>query len=248
MSYDNKSSTNDNEKEKFWINDFRVLYINNNYLKFFPTIQMTQIEQLNALTRFFIYYIIIILIFNMDEKLLYFPITLIFLIVIFYIIFKSNHIRQKKNINSYTVSLNDNNISNNKPNDKMNNSNQPKYTIDELVDYQNNTCRRPSIDNPFMNPSLVDYNNGDPPKACNIDDDEIKDDIRINFNHELFRDIDDIWERKNSQRQFYTVPNTSVPNNQVEFAKWLYLTPGNCKTNTEKCLRWEDLRFRGLVL
>lgn len=122
------------------------------------------------------------------------------------------------------------------------NDNESLYTMDELVDYQKNTCRRPSSDNPFMNTDVTEYNTGDPPVACNADDEEVNDEINVNFNHELFRDVDELWERKNSQRQFYTMPNTAVPNNQVEFAKWLYYIPKTCKEDSVGCLRYVDLR------
>lgn len=122
------------------------------------------------------------------------------------------------------------------------------FTVDEIDEFNRNTCRRPTRDNPFMNPDLTEFNNGDPPVACNSYDEDINDEMKINFNHELFRDVDELWERKNSQRQFYTVPNTGIPNNQTEFAEWLYKVPETCKQNhsnngPSSCLRYEDLRF-----
>ena len=95
-----------------------------------------------------------------------------------------------------------------------------------------------------MNSDILNYNTGDPPEACNVDDELIKEDMKVNFNHELFRDVDELWERKNSQRQFYTTPNTTVPNNQKEFAEWLWKVPKTCKEDQQGCLRWEDLRFK----
>jgi hypothetical protein len=120
------------------------------------------------------------------------------------------------------------------------------YTVDELEDYRKNTCRKPTRENPFMNPDITEFANGDDhvPAACNADDDDINDEMRINFNHDLFRDVDDLWERANSQRQFYTTPNTMIPNNQKEFAEWLYKIPKTCKEDGINCLRYEDLRFK----
>jgi len=93
-----------------------------------------------------------------------------------------------------------------------------------------------------MNPDVTEYNSGNIPAACNADDEGINDGTKVFFNHELFRDVDELWEKKNSQRQFYTVPNTSVPNNQVEFAHWLYSGIPNCKEDGTACLRYRDLR------
>lgn len=128
-------------------------------------------------------------------------------------------------------------------------SNNPKskshlFTVDEIMQFQKNTSKRPSINNPFMNPDITTFNNGDPPVAANSNDDEIKEEMNINFNHDLFRDVDEVFEKKNSQRQFYTIPNTMVPNNQTEFAKWLYLVPSTCKEDTTNCLRYVDLKYQ----
>ena len=50
-----------------------------------------------------------------------------------------------------------------------------------------------------------------------------------NGNDSLFRDVNDLFGKNNSQRQFYTVPGNSIPNDQDTFAKWLYATPKTCK-------------------
>ena len=73
-----------NQKEKFWMDDLRELYQNNNYLKFFPRYEMTRTEQLNAITRFCLYFIILIILFDKNEDWLYLPITVIVLVVILY--------------------------------------------------------------------------------------------------------------------------------------------------------------------
>ncbi len=105
------------------------------------------------------------------------------------------------------------------------------------------TCRKPTINNPFMNPATSEYNT-DAPAACNADDDDIKNEMKRTFNNNLYMDVDDVFEKVNSQRQFYTVPNTGIPNDQENFANWLYKSPQTCKESQEQCLRYEDLRFK----
>lgn len=79
--------------------------------------------------------------------------------------------------------------------------------------------RKTTIHNPFMNPSLDEYNNAKYNKAHG----HCEQQCEKNFYGKMFRTPEDyIWGRQASQRQFITTPNTSVPNNQVEFAKWLY--------------------------
>jgi hypothetical protein len=279
-------------REKFWLDDFSELYKDNKFTRFFPKHEMTRTEQLNALTRMFIYYIIILLIFGKSENWLYIPITAIVVIVIIYNIHTSDEKGKEKEFfrildirkskkdaeqaklkeelkhdGEEEIDLSDLETTDEEQDYTLEAGyidsdgtlvggtelDEPPYirekpeslfTVDELVDYQKNTCRRPTHDNPFMNPPISDFNNGDPPAACNSNDEDINNTIRVNFNHDLFRDVDELWERKNSQRQFYTIPNTAIPNNQTEFARWLYGVPTTCKEDGVKCLRYENLKHK----
>ena len=130
------------------------------------------------------------------------------------------------------------------PDHKPNSIDKNIYTGDEILEYQQSTCKHPTRDNPFMNPNVTDYNNGNSPTACNADDEDIQKEVELNFNKDLYRNVEDLWDKKNSQRQFYTLPSTSVPNNQIEFANWLYSQPNTCKESQENCLRYEDIRFK----
>lgn len=110
-----------------------------------------------------------------------------------------------------------------------------------VVNQLSNVCRRPTIENPFMNPAATDFGVDNLPVACNSNDEDIQEEIKVNFNHELFRDVEgEVFERGNSRRQFYTLPNVAIPNNQTEFANWLYRLPtsANCKEDTSACLRF----------
>lgn len=124
------------------------------------------------------------------------------------------------------------------------------YRTTGKIDNENNeanlkySCRKPTDNNPFMNPDINDYTNDNPPVECNEDDENIPENITKTFNKDLFMNLEDVFEIKNSQRQFYTVPNVEVPNKQIEFANWLYKSPETCKEDQEQCLRYEDLRFK----
>ena len=50
-----------------------------------------------------------------------------------------------------------------------------------------------------------------------------------NFEHNVYRDVDDVFDRRSSSRQFFTTPNTTIPNDQSGFAKWLYERGPTCK-------------------
>ena len=96
-----------------------------------------------------------------------------------------------------------------------------------------------------MNPNINDYNNiPNPPIGPNIDPDPlIENAITRAFDDNLYRDVDDVFDRKNSQRQFFTIPD-NIPNDQEKFARWCYKFPETCKTDQSRCLRYEDVRFK----
>jgi len=93
----------------------------------------------------------------------------------------------------------------------------------------------PSNDNPFMNINLITSNRTQNAAPLSYNKPELKDLIDDKFNHDLFRDVSSVFGKRNSQRQFYTVPSTTIPNNQTAFAKWCYNTGSNCKEDTVKC-------------
>ncbi len=106
-------------------------------------------------------------------------------------------------------------------------------------------CTKPTLDNPFMNVSYVDnLENPDRPEACDINDPEIKEDIDNKFYNNLFRETSDLFGKFNSQRQFYTMPSTTIPNDRESFQNWLYKTEPTCKENSDNCLRYEDIRYK----
>ena len=52
-----------------------------------------------------------------------------------------------------------------------------------------------------------------------------------------------VFGKNNSQREFYTAPVTTIPNNQGDFADWCYKTGKTCKENNGKqCL--ENISFQ----
>jgi hypothetical protein len=101
-------------------------------------------------------------------------------------------------------------------------------------------CRIPRKDNPFMNPTLVDYGNNKPPgpKSCpSYNNVGVQRRVEELFNEDLYREVQDVFGKNNSQRQFFTVPGNQVPNDQGGFAQWLYGTPPTCKEgNKPACL------------
>jgi len=90
---------------------------------------------------------------------------------------------------------------------------------------------RPTARNPFMNVLLdeLTYNPSRPGAESIIHplNNIILDDyFRVQWNS----DPTDVFGRSQGQRQFYTTPSTSIPNDVGSYMNWLYLIPGKtCK-------------------
>ena len=113
----------------------------------------------------------------------------------------------------------------------------PRHGIDSIDSYTDPSvvsvpCKKSTPENPFGNFLLTD--NPDDPPGC--DSETQQDLIRENFNRNLYRNTEDLWERQNSQRQFYTMPTAKVPDTKAfgEFLSGGFSRPG-CKEDPSVC-------------
>jgi hypothetical protein len=101
----------------------------------------------------------------------------------------------------------------------------------------------PTARNPFMN-VLIDELKYNPkrPSAASVLDPNIQVSLDDFFRTEFARDPTDVFGRNQSQRQFITMPSTSIPNDVDSYQKWLYKIPGKtCKEGgREACLPGTD--------
>jgi hypothetical protein len=101
----------------------------------------------------------------------------------------------------------------------------------------NKVCIKPNKENPFMNPNIIDYDNlNNNIKSCDIDNNKIQKSINNYFKLPVYKDVIDIYDKNFSERQFYTMPATTIPNDQESLGKWLYGRKKTCKENNgEQC-------------
>jgi hypothetical protein len=100
--------------------------------------------------------------------------------------------------------------------------------IEKFSENRPNKCVSPTRHNPFMN-MMVGSDHGRT-KACNNKQvPDLEERIDDAFNVNLFKDVNDVYGRRNSQRQFFTMPWTQSSNEQGKFADWLYKTPPTLK-------------------
>lgn len=212
-----------NKNEIFWLDNYRVLYENDSYVNFFPQKNMSYFEKLNSITRFSIYMFLTLLFLGdtnkKNIKWLYLPIIIVLGTIFLY---KLEKLENKKETLD-TI-------------EKPNITPEETYASDKLNNDELNNCRKPTNNNPFMNVLLTDFTE-DPnrPKACDIQSQDTVNGVYEGFYENLYRNVDDVYEKKNSQRTYYTTPSTTIPNDTKSFAEWCYKLPETCKTDNDYC-------------
>ena len=197
----------ENTEDIFWIDDYKILFYKENLPLFFPSNNMTLNEKLNAIFRLSIYLSIIL--YLISGNYLYFYILIIIGLLTYFI---------------YNMQNNSNNLNN------------PDVSTNHIENYEtNNIDIKPTVENPFMNINLITDNKEKEPAPPSWNNETIQENIEDKFGYNLYRDVGDLYGKSNSQRQYYTMPSTTIPNNQTSFAKWCYSTGPTCKESSIYC-------------
>jgi hypothetical protein len=286
--------------DTFWINNPYIIV--KDYYEIIPTNSMDRIRQMNTISRFLIYFLILCILFNSGENFILFGLIALMLVIAFYFIYRTDPIGvQNDLINENTEEieqfdkLNCINCENNNKNildkalikiydeqkdqvlkgtakfdkdliiesgyidadgnykigkdysdinieewQKEQEKSKKKISFEKNELYINDNSRKPTVDNPFTNIVFSDYlDASNIAEPCNTDDKNVQQDMQNLYNSTIYRNIQDVFERENSQRMFYTVPIRTVPNDQTEFANWLYKTGPTCKENSQNCTYYE---------
>tara|TARA_B100000674_G_C37954130_1_gene968719 strand:- start:2310 stop:2975 length:666 start_codon:yes stop_codon:yes gene_type:complete len=193
----------------FWSNNINVLYQKDSFLEIFPFRQYDLVRKLNAIFRLSIYYAIFMILYNKDYNNLYVPIICGVLTYIIYYRYKDTYTDYIQ-----TASMND--------------------QLDDIIKVNDlqSSCRVPTKNNPFMNPQLNEYSNDKLPQPASCpsyNNKGVQKRVEDLFEQGLYKDFKDVFNKNNSQRQFYTVPGKTVPNDQGSFVQWCYGSPPTCK-------------------
>jgi hypothetical protein len=195
----------------FWTEDLTILFANNQFINFVPKEHMSEVNKLNAMSRFCIYWMILLIMFSDDFfSYVYIPLLLLIVIVAIYYL-RKNQLLPNTNVFVKTP-------------DKQS---LELFHNDSITDYtqfvkenKDKLCRLPTKENPYMN-NLVGE---DEPKGCKVYDPVIREQVLDLFNEDLYRDVGDLFDTKNSERQFMTMPYARDADT-VGFANWLYRVP-----------------------
>jgi hypothetical protein len=106
----------------------------------------------------------------------------------------------------------------------------PAGEINDVYD-ESKPITLPSPRNPFMN-VLIDEIKYNPSRgeAKSVEDPVVKSTMDDFFRVNWFSDPTDVFGKSQGQRQFITMPSTTIPNDRKSYQDWLYKIPGKtCK-------------------
>ena len=215
----NLGDTKSENNMEFWINDPHILFNDKKLFEIYPKNNMTRTEKFNAVSRLIIYLTILVLFISRDYKIIFFSvIILFFILIVFYYLNKQEKIIKEE-------------FSNNDMYDKY----KHHFTNPESNNPLMNVMLPEINDNPQRNQGAPAYND----KVKELINNSTKDFVKKNFKDDkiderLFNDLGDKIEFDNSMRHFYTNPNTTIPNNQKEFAEFCYGNMASCKDGNKK--------------
>ena len=194
---------------KYWAEDPLVLLQNLEVVV--PTANMSQEETHNTVLRATIYIAVLVSLVTSNSKFLYVILVVAALSAMVYYFRKKEEFKLAQRMHGANIDF-----------------------------VEGEVCTKSTTENPFMNLLVTDYEqHPHRAPACPLDNPVVQPVVEDNFESRLFKDVGDVFGRMQSQRQFYTMPNTAIPNDQGAFAQWLYGSPEpSCKDgNGDQCLR-----------
>jgi len=207
----------------FWLYNPSVLFDKEQILEVWPKPDMELARKLNAITRIVILLTVIGIIITRSGKIL---ITSIITLAVLVVLYKTQYEDEEKN----------------KIKEKFmkegfesgDNNNDGKF-----LKVFRDTFSNPTKKNPMMNVLMSDYKY-DPNKkrAAPSYNDNVRKEINkaAKPDGRLFKDLGDSLAFENTMRNFYSMPNTTIPNDQKAFAEFCFGDMPSCKEgNTDAC-------------
>lgn len=215
---------------QFWSNDPTVLFNKEYIFELWPTTNMCYEQKLNAISRLIILITILGYILTMSQRVL--AVGLLTLVVIF-VLFKMRKQKvTKEMLNEGFQAIKGNEVTgmfDKKPDSYVN-----PATLDSVLksEFMEGTKK-----NPFSNVLLTqigdDPDRKSAPPSFNVDVDEditknVKRSVQMmnpgikNTNKQLYGDLWQEFQLDNSNRVFYSTPNSRVTNDQSAYAQYLY--------------------------
>jgi hypothetical protein len=110
----------------------------------------------------------------------------------------------------------------------------------------------PTPANPFMNVLMTEYtDNPYRAPAANVQQPAARSELDTYFETMFASDPGDTFQRTQSQRQWVSMPSTTIPNDQDSFQNWLFRTAGrtckegegsNCVVTMDGHIPWREMK------
>jgi hypothetical protein len=245
----------------FWLNEPTILF-NKKYIgSVWPGENMSSVEKLNAISRFVIVASLLGYLITLNLKIILIAVVTLAVIAILY-----NVQRNQQAKNTSTSDGNGNGNGNGNSNGNGNGNDKNKQNIKEgfanamLYNELKSDYTNPKENNPMMNVLLPEISY-DPSRneAAPSYNPEVEKDLNNKtkdyvvdttfgdgtkkqqeyIRRKLFSDIGDNYGFDNSMRNFYTNPNTTIPNDQGGFANFCFGDMISAKEGNDQALgRW----------
>jgi hypothetical protein len=244
----------------FWLDDPTVLLKKDQLFNIFPNKDQSLAENMNAITRFIIYVTILVYIITRRPHIILIGFVMCLIVVVYYWKMRqtdTKHAKMKLVNEGFKNILSGSGSGSGSGSDSMSVSitNSPKNINMQNSRNLRNRYTMPTKENPMMNMMLpeIDDNPGRKRAAPSYDP-EISREINqaasqvpsIHFdpenpeshesselNKKLFQNLGDTITHEQSMRNFYTMPNTQLPNDQAAFAEFCYGSMVSCKEGDE---------------
>ena len=202
--------------ENFWLYDIAVLLDKDKLLEIWPNQYYGLEKKYNSITRLIIYLTVLGYLITKNVNILLSSVITIIVFIMLY-----NFQVKKEGM--------DNMKQNNVDKTSFENIMKDKYTF-------------PTNKNPLMNVLLpeIKYNKDRKPAAPSYNSSILRNinklsqnpelsDKLVKDNKKLYRDLGDNLTFELTMRNFHTMPNTKIPNDQKKFAEFCYGNMGSCK-------------------
>lgn len=223
---------------QFWSNEPTVLLNKDNMFDLWPTSDMCYEQKLNAISRLIIIITILGYILTMNNRIL---VVGFFTLLVIFILYKMRKQKITKELLNEGFNVQGNDITGLTPEF---NPSKSTVTLKEVLKTEFKDGNRK---NPFSNVLLTqimdDPNRKAAPPSFNVDVSEditknTKKTVQMlnpgikNTNKQLFGDLWENFELDQSNRVFYSTPNTRITNDQSAYAEYLYGTMPSAKEST----------------
>lgn len=230
------------EVDPFWAEKPSILWQQNRLSEFVPAPNMSWSEMLNSIVRGAALVSLVLAIYFRTDSPFY---ILLFALILTYIIAKypGPVMKQLTLAQSWLKKMpsRDNIAEQNLDTEEKDIRNAEFFVQSDANKDEWKTMEiKPTTDNPFMNFNIFADPTNKPAAPLSYSSPSLQADIEKKFQNELYRDVSDLYNKQHGQREFYTTPSTTFPNDQTSFARWLYATPPTCKEEGIRCIPYDN--------